>query len=237
MSGTITRRAFRNDRMRTLFDRAVENKWTHKLDGSNHVRMTSPDGGTVMVLSITATTKGRAIPNSEAVYNRWVRMQNAITRVTDPIVNDLFPRPAPRLQEETPMGQDLHALSEAEADRAEAHDALLDEAEASVALDHDSEVQTVTPEQPRFLCADGCGKEVKKAGGYALGHHPNSGGRRPKGSKATPARTPANGEGTPDTFTIEDIITIANFAGDGGLVEVSKLKKGLELIASMRGDS
>ena len=38
-------------------------------------------------------------------------------------------------------------------------------------------------------------------------------------------------------FTIDEVITIAEFGGNGGMIEVSKLRDGLTLVARMRGEA
>lgn len=75
MSRRNLRRSFRNDRMRDLYDRASEHEWSAERDGAGHIRMVSPDGGTVMVMSTTAVDTGRSVLNTEAVYKRWLRSQ------------------------------------------------------------------------------------------------------------------------------------------------------------------
>jgi hypothetical protein len=226
--GVVTRRAFRNASLRSLFDRMREADWSAEYEGSGHIRMTSPDGKTFLSMSQTAGDDARGLKNAEAVFKRWIRLQNTITRVSG-----LYP--APPVHEDEPMGQDLHALSEAEADAAEAIDAIIEEEPPDESL--------IENGKPVFFCADGCGKPVSKQGGYARGHNPNSQHNAAKARAAKVKRGPSlfktNGmpvEQAPDTFTVDDVITIATFAGQGGLVEIDKLKEGLNLILTMRGE-
>lgn len=210
---SVNRRAFRNDRIRALYDRAIEAGWSARMGGDGHVQMYAPDGNGRMSLSISSSDAARSVANAEAVWKRWVRFQNAITVTTG--LNPDYHQPTQEIEEPV-MGQDLHQMSEAQQDEAEKHDS----AEAEEPAERD-------PLKPIYLCADGCGQEVGKPGGYARGHHPNSGG----------ARTPTNGARThgPAVFTIEEVMQIAEYAGDGGLLETRKLKSGLLLVAKMRG--
>jgi hypothetical protein len=237
MSQTLanTRRSFRNERMRDLFDRAKRLDWSHKVDGQGHVRMTSPDGGTSMTLSTTANDRGRAVANNEASLKRWLILQNTISRVTG------IPPAEPVRVEETPMTEPT------EQDFAEARTVVAPDEEL-IATGELTPDEDGTVEAPAgvFYCPDGCGKVVSAEGKYARGHHPNTKAGALKGGQTRAAqgfgrREPSlfktNGITVrPDTFTVDDVITIATFAGSSGLVEIDKLKEGLNLILTMRGE-
>lgn len=89
-----------------------------------------------------------------------------------------------------------------------------------------------------FYCADGCGKVVSKEGGYARGHNPNSMANATKARAAQAQRR--NGASlfkpAPDQFTVDEVITIANYGGSGGLIEVTKLRDGLIMALRLRGE-
>lgn len=210
------RRAFRNDRMRALYDRARDTGWAAVLDGGGHVRMTSPDGKTVMTLSTTAVAKGRSVLNNEAVFKRWVRLQNAMTKAQHPELFDPAFRPLP------PNIEDVIPMQETDVQTPEE---TAEEQDTTIP----AEVLDAPEPAPTYLCADGCGQSVTKEGGYARGHNPNS---KAQGG----ARSHTNGGvRTPATFTIEDVMAVVEYASDGaGIVETRKVRSGLLLIQKMR---
>jgi len=67
------RRAFRSDRLRGVYDRAIAAGWTARVLGNGHVGMYAPDGTTQLTLSITANDTGRAAQNSESALKRWLK--------------------------------------------------------------------------------------------------------------------------------------------------------------------
>jgi hypothetical protein len=220
------RRAFRNDRIRALFDKAVDAGWTHRYGGDGHVQMASPDGKTRMSLSTTASDAARGVQNAEAIWKRWVRLQNAMTIATG------IP-PAHRHAGEAPMQEQTRP--EVTGDET----TVVNESEEA---QMEGQIEPTKPEDnppTRYLCADGCGKVVSKEGGYAKGHNPNS------QANASKARAAKNGRskgpslfksGSADTFTIDEVITVATYGGTSGLIEVAHLKRGLEMVLEMRGE-
>jgi len=235
MSRFNPRRSFRDGRTRELYLAASREGWTHRLDGAGHLAMASPDGKHRMSLSLTASAARSAL-NNEAVFKRWQRMQTAIDHVggTTPGFPGITFNPP--TQETQPMGADLHNMSEAEQDAAEAHDIALDKAPDEDLIES-GEMAADEEANPPLLCADGCGRPVKVPGGYARGHHPNTKaqGGRPNGSTR---REPSLFKAPDDRFNIGEVIDIANYAGNGsGLVEIRQLEKGLRLIQKMRGNA
>ena len=59
----------RNDKLRKLAVRALESAWQPKVLGSGHLRLTSPEGGAI-VLSMTSDGGGRAYANAKAQAKR-----------------------------------------------------------------------------------------------------------------------------------------------------------------------
>jgi len=219
------RRAFRNDRIRSLFDRATDAGWTHRLGGDGHVQMFSPDGKNRMSLSTTAGDGARGVQNAEAVYKRWVRLQNAMTVATGiPPAHRHAGEPIPMTETPTPEAV------------AEEREAMPDPTEFG-----QDQPETKPEDNPptRYLCADGCGQVVSKEGGYAKGHHPKSQANAAKARAAKNGRTKGPSlfkSGSADTFTIEEVITVATYGGTSGLIEVAHLKRGLEMVLEMRGE-
>lgn len=223
MARTNLRRAFRNDRMRALYDRAIDYGWSATLDGAGHVRMVSPDSKTVMVLSTTAVAQGRSVLNNEAVLKRWMRMQNAITLVRRPEVRALVPEATRRIEDipmETPVKPEIAG----------------------------DETTVIS-----YTCACGCGQPVDSEGKYLRGHWMRSEeGRRvaaEAGAKnkqertglTVPAKPASAGNGhtkkaNDERFSIEEILTVAQFIDAGsGLIETAKLEQGLRMALSFRG--
>ena len=71
------RRAFASDRLRKVYQRAVDLGWLAKVHGDGHVAMYSPDGSTHITLSTTASDNGRVAQNSEARLKRWQKERTA----------------------------------------------------------------------------------------------------------------------------------------------------------------
>ena len=219
----FSRRAIKNDRLRQLFIDASEAGWTHKYEGGGHLRITAPDGRTSLSFSTTQVAARTAL-NAEAGFKRWLRMQNAMTAATG--LPPVYRQPALEVE---PMAETTTPTEVSE----KISESLIVDGEETP--DEDG---TVEAPAGVFYCADGCGRVVSKEGGYARGHNPNS---MANATKARAAKKP-NGKGpslfktSPDQFTLDEVITIANYGGSGGLIEVTKLRDGLVMALRLRGE-
>lgn len=224
MSRSDLRRAFRTDRMRTLYDEAVTAGWTAVLDGRNHVRMTSPDSTFVMVLSTTAVTQGRGYLNCRAVFRRWQRSLE-VTDMTDidPIQN---------------------AIDNVE--RREVYEAITGK-DAPRAI---PDIPDPEPLLPEPTCACGCGGKVPEEGKFLRGHWKRGVAGEQKVEKVStsdepktkPRRSPSLFKTNGTTFTLDEVLTIARFGSVGGddeddsdaLISLAKLEEGLRLVLAIK---
>lgn len=204
------RRSIRNDKMRSLFDQAIAAGWAARRDGRGHIRLSPPDGGPFLSMSGTSNGLGRSVQNAEATFKRWLRQQEA-----RPVSNPTIEKAIDRV--ETDQALDALGVKHGKVP-------VLPEADEPEPEPVAEQADPMFSDESHLWTCPECGDQMKPQG---------SGAHRAMHQRQQAARPARAGSG--DLFTIEDVLSVAEFAGSGGLVEVTKLGEGLRLVAAMRG--
>lgn len=228
------RRSIRNDRMKQVYDQAIAAGWTAALRGSGHIRMHAPnDSKTFLTISVTASGARSAL-NVEAVLKRWQREQE-VQIVSNEKIEAAIDRQELGI---SVIGREPDATAAVEGESTtvnESDEAIMEGQIDEPMASHPNERALANQARlraPSVACPD-CGLMFRPGGlnsHRAKMHFKYSQKQNGSEPKVAPQDT-----GSEPMFSISQIVTVANYGGSGGLIEVTKLEEGLRMLAQMRG--